>query len=207
MYFENAVACRITIITEALRIPLSPVSGSQFPRRRFSRWRRNPGKQSLLSRHRRRRHTHAPDQDAREHRSADFQSRRHGRESSEIQLPQRHRCWRPDSARLHRRFHSGKPLWCYSNISKKFTTTSGWSALWIMIWGTSIWRPGARTARKSVRPKSVTYVLGTLCNPCVRAGPLRSGAPGGIRTPDLLVRSQTLYPAELRAHSVIFPSL
>jgi hypothetical protein len=26
-----------------------------------------------------------------------------------------------------------------------------------------------------------------------------SGAPGGIRTPDLLVRSQTLYPAELRA--------
>ena len=26
------------------------------------------------------------------------------------------------------------------------------------------------------------------------------GTPGGIRTPDLLVRSQTLYPAELRAH-------
>ena len=29
------------------------------------------------------------------------------------------------------------------------------------------------------------------------------GAPGGIRTPDLLVRSQTLYPAELRAHSFV----
>ena len=27
-----------------------------------------------------------------------------------------------------------------------------------------------------------------------------NGAPGGTRTPDLLVRSQTLYPAELRAH-------
>jgi hypothetical protein len=27
----------------------------------------------------------------------------------------------------------------------------------------------------------------------------RSGAPGGTRTPDLLVRSQTLYPTELRA--------
>ena len=27
------------------------------------------------------------------------------------------------------------------------------------------------------------------------------GAPGGTRTPDLLVRSQTLYPTELRAHS------
>ncbi len=26
------------------------------------------------------------------------------------------------------------------------------------------------------------------------------GAPEGIRTPDLLIRSQTLYPAELRAH-------
>ncbi len=27
------------------------------------------------------------------------------------------------------------------------------------------------------------------------------GAPGEIRTPGLLVRSQTLYPAELRAHT------
>lgn len=26
------------------------------------------------------------------------------------------------------------------------------------------------------------------------------GMPGRIRTPDLLIRSQTLYPAELRAH-------
>ena len=29
------------------------------------------------------------------------------------------------------------------------------------------------------------------------------GTPEGIRTPDLLVRSQTLYPAELLAHSAI----
>ena len=29
-----------------------------------------------------------------------------------------------------------------------------------------------------------------------------SGAPGVTRTPDLLVRSQTLYPTELRAHSL-----
>ena len=28
------------------------------------------------------------------------------------------------------------------------------------------------------------------------------GAPGEIRTPDLLVRSQTLYPTELRAQTV-----
>lgn len=30
-----------------------------------------------------------------------------------------------------------------------------------------------------------------------------SGTPEGIRTPDLLVRSQTLYPAELLAHTAI----
>ena len=30
------------------------------------------------------------------------------------------------------------------------------------------------------------------------------GALGGIRTPDLLVRSQTLYPAELRAQESLF---
>ena len=29
---------------------------------------------------------------------------------------------------------------------------------------------------------------------------LENGALEGIRTPDLLVRSQTLYPTELRAH-------
>ena len=29
------------------------------------------------------------------------------------------------------------------------------------------------------------------------------GAPGEIRTPDPLVRSQVLYPAELRAHVAI----
>ena len=28
-----------------------------------------------------------------------------------------------------------------------------------------------------------------------------NGAPGEIRTPDLLIRSQSLYPAELRAHT------
>jgi hypothetical protein len=28
------------------------------------------------------------------------------------------------------------------------------------------------------------------------------GTPGGIRTPDLLIRSQALYPAELLAHII-----
>ena len=33
--------------------------------------------------------------------------------------------------------------------------------------------------------------------------PLRqNGVPGEIRTPDLLIRSQTLYPAELRARAM-----
>ncbi len=30
-----------------------------------------------------------------------------------------------------------------------------------------------------------------------------SSTPGEIRTPDLLIRSQTLYPAELRAHRLM----
>ncbi len=32
-----------------------------------------------------------------------------------------------------------------------------------------------------------------------------SGTPRGIRTPDLLLRRQLLYPAELLAHTVIIP--
>ena len=36
---------------------------------------------------------------------------------------------------------------------------------------------------------------------------LAAGAPGGTRTPDLLVRSQTLYPAELLAHGLFSNSL
>ena len=34
-----------------------------------------------------------------------------------------------------------------------------------------------------------------------RAGPWAGGTPGGIRTHDLLLRRQTLYPAELRARA------
>jgi hypothetical protein len=38
-------------------------------------------------------------------------------------------------------------------------------------------------------------------------GEERNGAPGAIRTPDLLVRSQLLYPAELRAHIALDATL
>ena len=31
-----------------------------------------------------------------------------------------------------------------------------------------------------------------------------SGAPGGIRTPDLKVRSLAFYPAKLQAHNIIY---
>ena len=34
----------------------------------------------------------------------------------------------------------------------------------------------------------------------ISVDPFFTGAPGAIRTPDPLVRSQVLYPAELRAH-------
>ena len=49
------------------------------------------------------------------------------------------------------------------------------------------------------------------CNPLVPNQVLyqvepfpENGAPEGIRTPDLLVRSQTLYPTELRAQDMLF---
>ena len=42
----------------------------------------------------------------------------------------------------------------------------------------------------------------------VKQGSLvENGAPGEIRTPDRLVRSQVLYPAELRAHMQGFPTI
>jgi hypothetical protein len=40
------------------------------------------------------------------------------------------------------------------SASKKSTTTYGWSASWIMIWGISAGDSSARTTRKSVRQKS-----------------------------------------------------
>ena len=51
----------------------------------------------------------------------------------------------------------------------------------------------------------VTYLADMFCYPCLRVGPARSGAPGETRTPDPLVRSQMLYPAELRARAAILP--
>ncbi len=39
-----------------------------------------------------------------------------------------------------KRLTSAKSLPARQSALKKFTTTSGWSALWIMIWDTSIWR-------------------------------------------------------------------
>ena len=42
-------------------------------------------------------------------------------------------------------------------------------------------------------------------HPCGKTG--LSGTPEGIRTPDLLVRSQTLYPTELQPHFEVFCSL
>ncbi len=47
---------------------------------------------------------------------------------------------------------------------------------------------------------TLTLTAGMNCHPCARNGPnLLVGAPCRTRTCDLLVRSQTLYPTELRA--------
>jgi hypothetical protein len=47
---------------------------------------------------------------------------------------------------------------------------------------------------ESVRPESVTYVLGMNCYPCVRNGPVKCGAPGRTRTCDPRLRRPMLYP-------------
>ncbi len=49
------------------------------------------------------------------------------------------------------------------------------------------------------KSQSVTHVSGIKCHLCLKNRPKEFGAPGEIRTPDRLVRSQVLYPAELRA--------
>src|SRR5690606_28538929 len=41
-----------------------------------------------------------------------------------------------------------------------------------------------------------------MCHPSIGTSQLKNGAPGEIRTPDRLVRSQVLYPTELRARCV-----
>ena len=52
-------------------------------------------------------------------------------------------------------------------------------------------RPLQKPDKKATRPQK----LRTRCNP----GGFAGGALGETRTPDLLIRSQTLYPAELQA--------
>src|SRR5262245_61554259 len=56
-----------------------------------------------------------------------------------------------------------------------------------------------RPTRVLTWTESVTYVFGMNWHPCDRNQLGVSGAPCRTRTCDLLVRSQTLYPAELRA--------
>ena len=69
---------------------------------------------------------------------------------------------------------------------------------------------GFRHKKNSITRVSITKMVGktgfepatpwsqTKCSTKLSHFPI-NGAPEGIRTPDLLVRSQTLYPAELRA--------
>ena len=56
--------------------------------------------------------------------------------------------------------------------------------------------PAAAYGRRADRIISVTDIK----NVGAKFTLLRRGAPRGTRTPDLLVRSQSLYPAELLAH-------
>ena len=58
--------------------------------------------------------------------------------------------------------------------------------------------------RKSGTTRSKKLSLGNFSHkkaqPDLGCLDIKSGTPEGIRTPDLLIRSQALYPAELRVH-------
>lgn len=89
------------------------------------------------------------------------------------------------SVSVTKRLTSARSLPARPSASRRFTMISGWLALWITTWDTSISKPGARTARQSIRPQVVTYVAGTLCNLCLRVGPRIgwSGRPDLNRRP------------------------
>ena len=79
------------------------------------------------------------------------------------------------------------------SASRKFTTISGSSVLWIMIWVTSTWRLESWNRWKTHWPKSVTHVTGTFCNPCLRVAPRLDGRPEWIRTIDLFRVKEALW--------------
>ena len=53
---------------------------------------------------------------------------------------------------------------------------------------------------------SIVPLLTKKDSPCGKPLVL-NGDPGGIRTPGLLIRSQALYPAELRSHGTLTHSM
>jgi len=76
--------------------------------------------------------------------------------------------------------------------SKRFTTTYGWSALWIMIWDTSIWRLGCSDRSKIPGPKVLSsdrYVVSPM-------SPGRTidniGGASRDRTDDLIVANDVV---------------
>src|SRR5579859_3521445 len=55
--------------------------------------------------------------------------------------------------------------------------------------------------------KSVTYVLGTFCYPCLRAEQRKNGEPGGTRTRDHRIKSAMLYQLSYRPNEQLTGSL
>jgi hypothetical protein len=58
---------------------------------------------------------------------------------------------------------------------------------------------------RGARPKSVTYVSGTICHLCLRAGPRLRGGGGGIRTPETL-SGLTVFKTAAFNHSATPPN-
>ena len=93
---------------------------------------------------------------------------------------------------ITRRIHAASP--CGQPAAVQFRSWRG------VVYGYTVYGPKDGNCRTSgFKPSPPNRPIK---NPPKRGG-LFIGAPGGIRTPDHLVRSQVLYPAELQAHNSV----
>ena len=65
-----------------------------------------------------------------------------------------------------------------------------------------LWRAGKSLRLSPLKVASSGSPAFSLCRRNRRKWLVINGVPGGIRTPNLLIRSQKLYPVELQAHAV-----
>ncbi len=86
-----------------------------------------------------------------------------------------------------------EPVWCYPHAPQTCASASSATPAYLEpltgIEPVTLSLPRIRSTNWAITARHISLFV-------------KNGALGGIRTPGLLIRSQTLYPAELRAHSL-----